>query len=98
MNCSRMYGVQFLAPSSVISCWRICRKSPCSGACADSTVYPGFNRANTCTHRVRGSSMPNQSHSGAMIGFISSGTRMAGLRAGSRPANPRAETPTMVIG
>ena len=98
MNRSRRYGDQFFAPSSVISCWRICRNSPWSGACAVSIVTPGFSRANTWTHRVRGSSIRIHSHSGTRTGFIRMGTRSAGARAGSSPANPAADTPTMVIG
>jgi hypothetical protein len=39
-----------------------------------------------------------QPHSGAITGFISSGTRICGALDGSRPANPAADTPTMVIG
>ena len=38
MNCSREYADQSFAAGSVISYARICVNSPCSGACADSTV------------------------------------------------------------
>ena len=38
MNCSRLYADQSFAAGSVISYRRICMKSPCSGAAADSTV------------------------------------------------------------
>ncbi len=37
-------------------------------------------------------------HSGAMTGFMSTGTRICGELAGSMPANPAADTPTIVIG
>ena len=68
------------------------------GACADATVKPRFNRANTCTHRARRSSICSQFHSGAIAGFIRIGTRICGERAGSSPAKARADTPTIVIG
>ena len=86
------------APGSVISCWRICVNSPCSGPCAVSIVCPGFKRANTCTQRVRSSLMWTHSHSGTITGFIRIGTRICGERAGSIPAKPAADTPTIVIG
>ena len=42
-----------LRSRSVISYCRICVNRPCSGACADSAVWPGLSRAKTCTQRVR---------------------------------------------
>ena len=42
--------------------------------------------------------MYSQFHSGVITGFISTGTRICGDCAGSMPAKPAAETPTMVIG
>jgi hypothetical protein len=42
--------------------------------------------------------MWTQPHAGAITGFICTGTRICGDRAGSMPANPAAETPTIVIG
>ena len=32
------HGLQFFAPGSIISCWRICVNNPCSGPCAVSRV------------------------------------------------------------
>ena len=42
--------------------------------------------------------MWSQNQSGSMTGFISTGTRICGACAGSIPAKPRAETPTIVMG
>ena len=98
MNCSREYADQSFAAGSVISYVRICVKRPCSGACADCTVSPGFSRANTCTQRARRSSMCSHTHSGIIVGFMRIGTRICGDCAGSSPANPSADTPAIVNG
>ena len=42
--------------------------------------------------------MKTQVQSGTITGFICTGTRICGDWAGSSPANPCAETPTMVMG
>ena len=42
--------------------------------------------------------MCSQLQSGIMTGFIRIGTRICGDCAGSRPAKPAADTPTIVIG
>jgi hypothetical protein len=42
--------------------------------------------------------MCSQGHSGIITGFIRTGMRICGDRAGSMPAKPAAETPTIVIG
>ena len=42
--------------------------------------------------------MCTQPHSGTTTGFIWIGTRICGDRAGSRPENPAADTPTTVMG
>ena len=42
--------------------------------------------------------MCSQFHSGVITGFINTGTLICGDWAGSIPANPAAETPTIVIG
>ncbi len=73
-------------------------KSVWIGARADSTVYPVFSRANTWSHRERRSSVRTQVNSGSMTGSIRTGTRICGACAGSMPANPAADTPTIVIG
>ena len=97
-NCSFEYADQSLAAGSVASYRRICVNRPCIGAAALSTVCPGLRRANTCTHRARRSSARIQPHSGSITGFIRIGTRICGDSAGSMPAKPAADTPTIVIG
>ena len=53
-------------------------------------------RANIWIHWLRRS--PISSHPGVIKGFIWMGMRICGERAGSRPWNPCADTPTMVMG
>ncbi len=42
--------------------------------------------------------MYSHGQSGSITGFISTGTRICGDRAGSTPEKPAAETPTIDIG